>query len=144
MSERITEVPKLADLTYVPGGGSPEIVYPSKDGTAKPLFSYSSSSHQNPTLCGAEIGQNGTLAVLANAYCRQWECPPPPAGMLYSCSIQPWGTMQNISSHEGTQCYRLCQQSMQKVPFIMVVMRHIGRFPGKFIIGLCRNSFVKI
>ncbi len=33
---------------------------------------------ENPTLCGNEVGQNGTLAVLAYAYCRQWECPPPP------------------------------------------------------------------
>ena len=33
---------------------------------------------ENPTLCGTEIGQNGTLAVLAYAYCRQWECPAPP------------------------------------------------------------------
>ncbi len=31
---------------------------------------------ENPTLCGTEVGQNGTLAVLAYAYCRQWECPP--------------------------------------------------------------------
>ncbi len=33
---------------------------------------------ENTTLCGTEIGQNGTLAVLAYAYCRQWECPPGP------------------------------------------------------------------
>ena len=32
---------------------------------------------KNPTLCGTEIGQNGTLAVLAYEYCCQWECPPP-------------------------------------------------------------------
>ena len=31
---------------------------------------------ETPTLCGTEIGQNGTLAVLAYAYCRQWEYPP--------------------------------------------------------------------
>ena len=31
---------------------------------------------ENLTLCGTEIGQNGTLAVLAYACCRQWECPP--------------------------------------------------------------------
>ncbi len=31
---------------------------------------------ENPTLCGTEIGQNGTLAVLAYAHFRQWECPP--------------------------------------------------------------------
>ncbi len=31
---------------------------------------------ENPTLCGTEIGQNGTLAVLAYAYCHQWECLP--------------------------------------------------------------------
>ncbi len=31
---------------------------------------------ENPTLCGNGIGQNGTLAVLAYAYCRQWEYPP--------------------------------------------------------------------
>ncbi len=32
---------------------------------------------ENPTLCGTEISQNGTLAVRAYAYCHQWECPPP-------------------------------------------------------------------
>ena len=31
---------------------------------------------ENPTLCGTEVGQNGTLAVLAYAYHRKWECPP--------------------------------------------------------------------
>ncbi len=31
---------------------------------------------ENPTLCGTDIGQNGTLAVLEYAHCRQWECPP--------------------------------------------------------------------
>ncbi len=31
---------------------------------------------ENPTLCGIEIGQNGTLVILAYAHCRQWECPP--------------------------------------------------------------------
>ncbi len=30
---------------------------------------------KNPTLCGTEVVQNGTLAVLAYVYCRQWECP---------------------------------------------------------------------
>ena len=30
----------------------------------------------NRTLCGTEIGQNGTLDILAYAYCPQWECPP--------------------------------------------------------------------
>ena len=33
---------------------------------------------KSPTLCGTEIGQNGTLADLAYAYCRQWEYPPGP------------------------------------------------------------------
>ena len=37
---------------------------------------------KNHTLCGTEIGQNGTLAVLAYAYCNQWECPPPPGNFL--------------------------------------------------------------
>ena len=31
---------------------------------------------ENPTLCGTEVGHNGTLAVLAYMYCHQWECPP--------------------------------------------------------------------
>ena len=31
---------------------------------------------ENLTLCGTEVGQNGTLAVLAYVYYRQWECPP--------------------------------------------------------------------
>ena len=31
---------------------------------------------ENPTLCGTEVGQNGTLAILAYAYCHQWEFPP--------------------------------------------------------------------
>ncbi len=31
---------------------------------------------ENPTLCGTEIGQNGTLAVLAYVYRHQWEHPP--------------------------------------------------------------------
>ena len=36
---------------------------------------------ENPTLwVGTEIGQNGILAILAYAYCRQWEWPPPPGG----------------------------------------------------------------
>ncbi len=30
----------------------------------------------NPTLCGTEIGQNGTLDILAYMYCRPWEYPP--------------------------------------------------------------------
>ncbi len=32
---------------------------------------------ENPTLCGTEVGQNGTLAVLVYVDCRQWESPPP-------------------------------------------------------------------
>ncbi len=32
---------------------------------------------ENPTLCGTEVGQYGTLAILAYVYCRQWECPAP-------------------------------------------------------------------
>ncbi len=32
---------------------------------------------ENPTLCGTEDGQNGTLANLVYTCCRQWECPPP-------------------------------------------------------------------
>ena len=27
---------------------------------------------ENLTLCGTEVGQNGTLPVLAYVYCRQW------------------------------------------------------------------------
>ena len=29
---------------------------------------------ENPTLCGTEVGQNGTLAILAYVHCRHWEC----------------------------------------------------------------------
>ena len=35
---------------------------------------------ENPTLCGTEIGQNG---VLAYAHCRQWECPPGLARLVF-------------------------------------------------------------
>ncbi len=42
-----------------------------------PNPSLSGTLHENPTLCGSDIGQNGTLAILAYVYCRQWECPPP-------------------------------------------------------------------
>ncbi len=48
---------------------------------------------ENPTLCGTEVGQNGTLAVLAYAYCRQWECPP--GIKLHFC--HPWTLFQNIA-----------------------------------------------
>ena len=30
---------------------------------------------ENPTLCGTEIGQNSTLAILTYVYCHQWEYP---------------------------------------------------------------------
>ncbi len=30
---------------------------------------------ENRTLCGTEVGQNGTLSVLAYMFCPQWECP---------------------------------------------------------------------
>ena len=33
----------------------------------------------NPTLCGTEVGLNGTLAVLAYMLCRQWESGVPPS-----------------------------------------------------------------
>ena len=36
---------------------------------------FSGTLLENPTLCGTEVGQNGTLGVLAYEYCRQWECP---------------------------------------------------------------------
>ncbi len=36
---------------------------------------HSGTTLENPTLCGAEIGQNdGTFAVLAYSYCRKCEC----------------------------------------------------------------------
>ncbi len=38
---------------------------------------------KTPTLYGTEVGQNGTLAILAYVYCRQWECPPPPPGNIW-------------------------------------------------------------
>ena len=44
--------------------------------TAPQLLVDSNLPFLKPTLCGTEIGQNGTLAVLAYAYYRQWECPP--------------------------------------------------------------------
>ncbi len=44
-------------------------------GVQNPIFS--GTLLENPTLCGTEIGQNGTLAILAYAYCRQQEYPPP-------------------------------------------------------------------
>ena len=44
---------------------------------------------ENPTLCGTEIGQNGTLPVLAYMYCRQWECPPPVLAELRGNVIGP-------------------------------------------------------
>ncbi len=63
-------------LVRVPEGVVTRKMYtPAKDGTAKPLPSLAQNL-RNPTLCGTEIGQNGTLAILAYAYCRQWECPP--------------------------------------------------------------------
>ena len=38
---------------------------------------------ENPTLCGTEIGQNGTLAILAYVYGHQWECPLRPIAQTY-------------------------------------------------------------
>ncbi len=43
-------------------------------GVQNPTFS--GTLLENPTLCGTEFDQNGTLAVLAYAYCRLWEYPP--------------------------------------------------------------------
>ncbi len=40
------------------------------------------------TLCGTEISQKGTLAVLAYAYCRQFECPPP--GLILLAPLAPF------------------------------------------------------
>ncbi len=51
---------------------------------------------ENPTLSATEIGQNGTLAVLAYAYCRQWECPTRGFQSCYSASPNGWHSFWNL------------------------------------------------
>ncbi len=45
---------------------------------------------ETPTLCGTEISGNGTLAVLAYAYFRKWECPPPPGYHFHVQRMAPF------------------------------------------------------
>ncbi len=52
-----------------------------------------------PTLCGTEFGQNGTLAVLAYAYWRQWEYPPPPGYSLMCYIVMFLGRLLRYSNH---------------------------------------------
>ncbi len=63
----------------LPGGHS-ENVTPARTvlGNPYPYWHKIGKTLENPTLCGTENSQKGTLPVLAYGYWRQWEWPPPP------------------------------------------------------------------
>ncbi len=83
----------VGQKVYTPTRTAPRNSYPQWHKISKTLPcqnpTLSGTLLENPTLCGTEIGQNGTLAILAYAYCRQWKCPPP--GKWFSCeSADTW------------------------------------------------------
>ena len=73
---------------YIPARMAPQNPYPHWHKISGTLL-------ENPTLCGTEVDQNGTLAVLAYAYGRQWECLPP--------GIKPCLASQNAQN--GHYCF---------------------------------------